>query len=224
MQGMMTQTALSPLNHWQPTTRLNTNSSTFTTSINPIQFLHTSRRHYKLPVLCFSADPSSSRAPPPPVVVVGSANADIYVEIDRLPREGETVSAKSGQTLAGGKGANQAACGAKLSHPTYLVGQVGGDAHGNLVADALRDGGVRLDHLAVVPSAPTGHAVVMLQSSGQNSIVIVGGANVSCWPHTLPRQHLELVTSAGIVLLQREIPDFVNVQVAKVGTLQFFLF
>jgi len=74
-----------------------------------------------------------------------------------------------------------------------------------------------------VPSAPTGHAVVMLQSSGQNSIVIVGGANVSCWPQTLPPKHLEVVSSAGIVLLQREIPDFVNVQVAKVGTLNFLL-
>lgn len=101
--------------------------------------------------------------------------------------------------------------------------QVGNDAHGNLVADALRDGGVRLDYLAVVSSAPTGHAVVMLQSSGQNSIVIVGGANVSCWPQTLPPKQLEVVSSAGIVLLQREIPDFVNVQVAKVGTLDFLL-
>ncbi|KAK2368298.1 pfkB carbohydrate kinase family protein [Trifolium repens] len=55
----------------------------------------------------------------------------------------------------------------------------------------------------------------MLQSSGQNSIVIVGGANMSCWPQILPPQHLEVVSSAGIVLLQREIPDFVNVQVAK---------
>jgi ribokinase len=74
-----------------------------------------------------------------------------------------------------------------------------------------------------VPSAPAGHAVVMLQSSGQNSIVIVGGANMSCWPQILPPQHLEVVSSAGIVLLQREIPDFVNVQVAKVGTLHFLL-
>jgi hypothetical protein len=101
--------------------------------------------------------------------------------------------------------------------------QVGNDAHGNLLADALRDGGVRLDYLTIVPSAPTGHAVVMLQSSGQNSIVIVGGTNMSCWPQILPPQHLEVVSSAGIVLLQREIPDFVNVQVAKVGTLHFLL-
>ena len=59
-----------------------------------------------------------------PLVVVGSVNADIYVEVDKLPKEGETIVAKSGHTFAGGKGANQAACAARLSYPTYLVGQV----------------------------------------------------------------------------------------------------
>lgn len=160
---------------------------------------------------------SSPQATALPLVVVGSANADIYVEIDRLPKEGETVSAKNGQTLAGGKGANQAACGGKLSYPTYFVGQVGEDAHGKLISEALEDGGVCLDHLNIVSAAPTGHAVVMLQSDGQNSIIIVGGANMSCWPHTLSDHYLQIVRNAGIVLLQREIPDSVNIQVAKVS-------
>eukprot|EP00268_Persea_americana_P045391 TRINITY_DN4625_c1_g1_i1.p1 TRINITY_DN4625_c1_g1~~TRINITY_DN4625_c1_g1_i1.p1 ORF type:complete len:369 (-),score=115.98 TRINITY_DN4625_c1_g1_i1:751-1857(-) len=152
-----------------------------------------------------------------PLVVVGSANADIYVEIERLPEEGETISAKTSQTLAGGKGANQAACGAKLSYPTYFIGQVGEDAQGRLITDALEGSGVHLAHLRTVPGAPTGHAVVMLQSDGQNSIIIVGGSNMSCWPHELPHEDLEAVRKAGILLLQREIPDWVNTQVAKVA-------
>lgn len=148
-------------------------------------------------------------------MVVGSANADIYVEIERLPKEGETISATSGQTLAGGKGANQAACGGKLRYPTYFLGQVGEDAHGKLVSQALEDSGVKLDYLNIVSGIPTGHAVVMLQSDGQNSIIIVGGTNMCSWPEVLPDEDLELVKNAGIVLLQREIPDFVNHQVAK---------
>ncbi|XP_068665277.1 ribokinase [Aristolochia californica] len=150
-----------------------------------------------------------------PLVVVGSANADIYVEITRLPKEGETISAKSGQTLAGGKGANQAACGGKLSYPTYFVGQVGADAHGKLISEALQDRGVCLDHLKVLSNVPTGHAVVMLQADGQNSIIIVGGANMNCWPQSLSEDDLEVVRKAGVLLLQREIPDSVNIQVAK---------
>lgn len=152
----------------------------------------------------------------PPLVVVGSANADIYVEIERLPTEGETISAKSGQTLAGGKGANQAACGGKLSYPTYFVGQVGEDAHGKLIIEALRNGGVCLDYVRHVGDVPTGHAVVMLQSDGQNSIIIVGGANMSRWPEKLSDEDLVVIRNAGILLLQREIPDSVNIQVAKV--------
>ncbi|KAK7244073.1 hypothetical protein RIF29_38891 [Crotalaria pallida] len=195
--------------HYQPPPH---KSNTFITA-NPTQSLSfRNARNRKLPLLCFSANPSSS---PPPLVVVGSANADIYVEIERLPKEGETVTAKTGQTLAGGKGANQAACGGKLSYPTYFVGQVGEDAYGKLISKALQNGGVRLDHLNTVGSAPTGHAVVMLQSDGQNSIIVVGGANMSCWPDTLPDGDLEVVRNAGIVLLQREIPDSVNIQVAK---------
>lgn len=149
-------------------------------------------------------------------MVVGSANADIYVEIDRLPREGETISAKSGQTLAGGKGANQAACGGELSYPTYFLGQVGEDANGKLIKEALSDRGVVLDYLRTVGGGlPTGHAVVMLESNGQNSIIIVGGANTSGWPSELSHRDLELVRNAGILLLQREIPDSVNIQVAE---------
>lgn len=169
----------------------------------------------RYPILRFSLDSSKTPSGPPPLVVVGSANADIYVEIDRLPEEGETISARNGQTLAGGKGANQACCGAKLEYPTYFLGQVGEDAHGKLITAALEEGGVRLDHLTTVAAAPTGHAVVMLQSGGQNSIIIVGGANMNCWPVALSDSDLEIIRTAGIVLLQREIPDSVNIQVAK---------
>ncbi|KAL6959146.1 ribokinase [Sarracenia purpurea var. burkii] len=94
---------------------------------------------------------------------------------------------------------------------------VGEDAHGKLITEALEGGGVLLDHMNTVSAAPTGHAVVMLQSDGQNSIIIVGGANMSCWPDALSEDDLEVLRNAGIVLLQREIPDSVNIQVAKVA-------
>uniref|UniRef100_A0A2P2NG04 Ribokinase n=1 Tax=Rhizophora mucronata TaxID=61149 RepID=A0A2P2NG04_RHIMU len=186
---------------------------------------HNQHRQLQKPFLCLAV--SSSRnpqplisenpnnAPRPPLVVVGSANADVYVEIDRLPKEGETVSAKTGQTLAGGKGANQAACGSKLSYPTYFMGQVGDDANGTLILDALKSGGVCTDSVRIVSDVPTGHAVVMLQPNGQNSIIIVGGANMCAWPQKLTDPDLEIVRNAGIVLLQREVPDSVNIQVAK---------
>ncbi|KAJ3670779.1 hypothetical protein LUZ60_008205 [Juncus effusus] len=162
----------------------------------------------------FSTPPSH---PLSPIVVVGSANADIYVEIDRLPHPGETVSARSGNTLPGGKGANQAFCSGRLAERrTYLIGRVGKDAHGRLLEDSLGDGGgVCLDRFVRADSEPTGHAVVMLQPDGQNSIIIVGGANMNGWDEKLGDEDLKLVKSAELLILQREIPDSVNIQVAK---------
>ncbi|KAJ0985923.1 hypothetical protein J5N97_004279 [Dioscorea zingiberensis] len=98
---------------------------------------------------------------------------------------------------------------------TFFLGCVGSDAHGRLIEDALVDRGVRLDRLQRIEATPTGHAVVMLQENGQNSIIIVGGANMWGWPDEVEAEDLEVVKEAGIVLLQREIPDRVNLQVAK---------
>ncbi|KAH0656570.1 hypothetical protein KY285_031452 [Solanum tuberosum] len=180
--------------YWHPTAQNNLkNPESFNLYSHPVQFNGKNNnpisRKVK-PISCFALENRNQpilKESKPPLVVVGSANADIYVEIDRLPKEGETISAKT----------------------------VGEDAHGKLITEALESGGVCVDHLTTVSNAPTGNAVVMLQSDGENSIIIVGGANMSCWPEELSYEDLEIVRSAGIVLLQREIPDFVNIQVAK---------
>lgn len=225
---MRIMATLEPSNIWHPSV-LDNNPTKQANIIHKSPFSLQFNVKKVNPISCFALNPSKTsnqaiqKEITPPLIVVGSANADIYVEIDRLPKEGETISAKTGQTLAGGKGANQAVCGGKLEYPTYFVGQVGEDAHGKLITEALESGGVHLDYLNTVSNAPTGHAVVMLQSDGQNSIIIVGGANMSFWPETLSEENLEVVRNAGIVLLQREIPDSVNIQVAKVRSL-FLLF
>lgn len=98
--------------------------------------------------------------------------------------------------------------------------QVGQDAYAVLVKDALASAGVRLDHVKSV-EAPTGHAVVMVQPGGKNSVINVGGANVA-WRKLedgvsrLTADTEQLIKRAGGVLLQREIPDAVNLEAAKV--------
>ncbi|KAK9906897.1 hypothetical protein WJX75_009892 [Coccomyxa subellipsoidea] len=149
-----------------------------------------------------------------PLVVVGSINADLVLEVERLPKDGETLGASSLNTFPGGKGANQAAAAARLQHPTYIIGQVGKDANASLLRDALSDAGVRLDHLKEV-NGPSGTAVILLQPSGENSILIVGGANTAAWD--FDDAALELLRSAGAVLLQREIPEEVNAHVAGIA-------
>ncbi|XP_071698391.1 ribokinase [Rutidosis leptorrhynchoides] len=209
--------SISPSTPWNARSRATTNDRPNLKSIINLSTPNFSKTKKFSSLIANSASGKTPPPPPisPPLVVVGSANADIYVEIDRLPKEGETLSAKTGQTLAGGKGANQAVCGGMLCYPTYFVGRVGSDAHGKLIIDALEKGGVKIDCLDEVSEVPTGHAVVMLQSDGQNSIIIVGGANMFGWNDHLDNNDLDIVKNAGIVLLQREIPDSVNIQVAK---------
>lgn len=223
----MKATALSPSNNCQLKSQIIPSTKHLTKTITTTPFHFTKRRSF--PSFAIKNEHQNQTPVPrnpskiPPLVVVGSANADIYVEIDRLPGEGETISAKNAQILPGGKGANQAACGAKLSHPSYFVGQVGEDANGKFITGALSECGVGLEYVSVVKgNVPTGHAVVMLQADGQNSIIIVGGTNMSGWPEKFDDEGLKVVKNAGIVLLQREIPDSVNIQVAKVRGLRLF--
>lgn len=162
------------------------------------------------------------------ILVVGSVNADIVLHLERLPRVGETVAASndSGYMVAGGKGANQAVAAARLSANSEsslvhggaavaFAGRFGRDAHGAALRAVLRENRVDLafsDDAA--PGTPTGQAFILLQAGGDNSIVIVGGANVT-WAAELPPTLVRGIGDAALVLLQREVPDHVNVAVAR---------
>jgi len=149
---------------------------------------------------------------PAPCIVVGSANADLFVHC-RLPLPGETICATGGgEVLPGGKGANQAAAAARLCCPTVFVGQTGRDGAGAMLREQLAASGVLLEHTAEV-AGPTGQAVILLQPDGENSIILVPGANAA-W--TTPQDHaLDAVRSAGLLLLQREVPESVSLAAAR---------
>ncbi|GLI68634.1 hypothetical protein VaNZ11_013004, partial [Volvox africanus] len=151
-------------------------------------------------------------APPKPLVVIGSVNADLVLPIDRLPKPGETLAAASIETVPGGKGANQAAAAARTGYPTFFIGQFGkDDPNAALLRGALQGSGVDLSHAQDV-DGPCGTALILLQSGGENSIIIVGGANQAAW--NLSDSVKQLISIAGAVLLQREIPESVNIKVA----------
>lgn len=157
------------------------------------------------------------------MLVVGSVNADVVVELERLPARGETVAAAKSDTgvfFPGGKGANQAAAAARLLAPdsslhAALVCQFGNDTHAQALQSALHDACVDTS-LAGHPPCPSGQAFVFVYPDGDNSIVIVGGANAT-WPSPLPSSVVDAVQQAEIVLLQTEIPAHVNDAVAQVA-------
>ncbi|MFD7159493.1 ribokinase [Kribbella sp. NPDC059898] len=152
----------------------------------------------------------------PEVVVVGSANVDLVLPVQRIPRPGETVLAGLMTRGPGGKGANQAVAAARAGARTAMVVALGDDEGGALLRDALD--GVDLS-LATTSKAPTGTAIITVEESGENSIVVAPGANGEL---TLSGAALAAIGQAKVVLAQLEIP-FGTVQAAAAAAPYFIL-
>ncbi len=139
------------------------------------------------------------------IVVVGSLNADFVVRAGRVPAPGETITGECFATFAGGKGANQAYAAARLGGAASMVGQVGNDAQADFLRGNLASAGVDVSHVSGDPRVSSGTAFIIIDSSGQNRIIIVPGSNGTFTPDKLETSRA-LIESASIVLLQLEIP------------------
>ncbi len=140
----------------------------------------------------------------PKIVVIGSLNMDLVVKAVRAPKRGETVMGEEIHFVPGGKGANQAVGLARLGAETTMIGAVGSDSFGEELLKALQKDGVNTSSVRVLDSEATGVASILL-AEGDNSIVVVPGANAHCLPEDLDRYEGE-IAEADLVLLQLEIP------------------
>ena len=115
----------------------------------------------------------------PAIVVLGSLNMDFVVAVDHLPAAGETVLGREFRTVPGGKGANQACAAGKLARGAVvrMVGRVGYDIFADQLRASLAAAGVDVSAVAGTRSQPTGVALIQVDKSGQNSIVVASGAN-----------------------------------------------
>jgi ribokinase len=139
-----------------------------------------------------------------PIVVVGSINLDLVASTDRIPQIGETVIGRTFTTFFGGKGANQAVAVARLGYPVSMVGNVGNDAFGTQLRNGLAEAGVNTECVGTVEGS-SGTALIITGSNGENSIVVVPGANAHLTPTSLEKA-TPVLKQAGFVLAQLEIP------------------
>lgn len=146
------------------------------------------------------------------ILVVGSINMDMVIGVDRLPQMGETLSGDGFMTVPGGKGANQAACAAKLGGEVVMLGAVGKDSFGNELKDYLGGCGVNVSHIKQT-DINTGIAMITVYN-GDNMIVLEKGANYSLSDADI-RENWDLFEWADIVVLQLEIPWNVVMTAAK---------
>lgn len=144
----------------------------------------------------------NGRLPPhaPKITVVGSANIDLVARISRLPRPGETLTGATLERVPGGKGANQAVAAARLGAEVRFVGRIGTD---DLVLRSLEAEGV--DTTAVTrDEGESGTALILVDDSGENVIVVAPEANRRLTPDDLPEDTSLL--QADAVICQLEIP------------------
>lgn len=138
------------------------------------------------------------------ILVIGSINLDMVVFSERLPQPGETVIGKTLQTFPGGKGANQAVAAARLGGDVQMIGNIGEDSSGETLLQNLKANKVNTSKIKKVNS-PTGTALITVDSEGQNTIVVIPGANA-----TLTKKDVDslkgTIKNANILILQLEIP------------------
>lgn len=137
------------------------------------------------------------------VVVLGSLNADVFARVARHPRPGETVLGSGGEVRAGGKGANQAAAAALAGARVVMVGAVGDDAYAAVATGNLVGAGVSMDGVRTV-AGPTGLALITVSADGENSIIVIPGANAAVGEPELAQ--LDSLGAGDVVVLQGEVP------------------
>ncbi len=138
------------------------------------------------------------------ILVIGSLNYDLVVYAPRHPIPGETILGNNFLTFPGGKGANQAVAAARLGGQVQMIGRVGQDHFGDELLQNLQLNQVDTTFVSRTTD-PTGTALITVNAQGQNSIIVIPGANA-----TLKKQDMEdlrsIIQSASVVVLQLEIP------------------
>lgn len=149
------------------------------------------------------------------VVVVGSLNQDLVVRVPRHPSPGETLLGTSFESSHGGKGANQAVAAAVAGGDVHFIGRVGGDATGRDYLTRLDAFGIDRSGVVVDGDTVTGLALIQVDEQGENSIVVVAGANGRLVVDDLAP--LSDLSAEDVVLLQLEVPVPVVVEAVRRG-------
>ena len=139
------------------------------------------------------------------ILIIGSLNMDFDIEANKIPEPGETVLGRSVSHIPGGKGANQAYAAGRLGGDAAMIGAVGDDPYGSSLIQSLASAGVDTSGIERYSGCSTGQAYIALDPSGENSIIVVPGANRLVTPEMIYR-HMDLIDSCDYILTQFEIP------------------
>ena len=139
------------------------------------------------------------------ILIIGSLNMDMVIEMKRMPLKGETVLGNTLAYIPGGKGANQAFAAGMLGGNAVMLGCVGKDSLGDRLRENMKKSGTDTAGIAQTENASTGMAVIYVDDGGDNSIVVLSGANGACDVQYL-KNNDELIRESSYIVFQMEIP------------------
>lgn len=151
------------------------------------------------------------------VIVIGSLNVDSTSYVDAFPVPGETILARDFQVALGGKGANQAVAAHVAGAPVEFVACIGDDASGAYAQGALERLGLPTAAIRRIPDASTGVAQITVAASGENTIIVTGGANLALTPALIDAER-DRVAAATLVLTQGELAVATIEHLARVSS------
>ncbi len=139
------------------------------------------------------------------ILVIGSSNTDMVIRTDHLPQPGETLLGREFLMNPGGKGANQAVAAARLGGKVAFVSKIGKDIFGQQTIHNLEKECIDVSGVTTDPDNPSGVALIVIDSYGENSIAVAPGANMRIEKRDIDK-HFSMLDEKGILLMQLEIP------------------
>lgn len=139
------------------------------------------------------------------ILVIGSLNVDMVLNVDHMPAEGETILCDNMTLVPGGKGANQACAAGRLGADVTMMGAVGEDDYAKMQRESLKASGVNIDALITKPDKQSGTAFITVNSRGNNSIVVIPGANGAFSKEDIDANK-KWIEECDAVIFQLEIP------------------
>ncbi len=138
------------------------------------------------------------------ITVIGSINMDLVIDCPKIPEVGETVLGSTLREFPGGKGANQAVAASRLGAKTRMVGSLG-QKYGEELKENLKANSIHVEGVKILESMSSGLAFIYLDEEGNNSIMVLSGANARM-DREMVEASKEMILESKILLLQLEIP------------------
>ena len=138
------------------------------------------------------------------ICVIGSLNMDLVVNVDTMPKPGQTLLGSNFKEVPGGKGANQAVAMARLEGNVSMIGKVGNDGFGKTLIESLNNDNVNTNHVHI-DNCSTGVAFITVDKNAQNTIVVAPGANFQLTKDDIDK-NIDCIKNSDIVVIQLETP------------------